>query len=487
MRGRSIPCLHPYMQGEEYMKAQTKAVVASIVVVALALSAISGVTYSWFSDSETSDITVTTGKVDVKMEVSDPNNISGISGSASVGDYNNGKIPISIVNASPGYAVQFTLTLKNESSINIKWILNLLEDSSVSEYVYCKKVDTSSVKFGEWSSVVTPDVKNLGSITVEIGIPESVGNEFQDKEVKLSIELKAYQANAIDSDGIYVYTPDQLIQVANGLVSDQSNYKGKTITIMNDLDMSGKVWPTIILNNNVETLTIKGMNDSITINNLKIDGSGNAGFIASTGSMKKLVIENLTFNNTNVDVADNGTNGIGAIIGYAGTSEVITISDCHVVNSKINGGHWAGGFVGYAAGYSSQNNGPVFEELTISDCSVLNSKVISPGSAGGIIGHATGDSWTNTTISKCIVNDNEITSTGSSNNKAGSVMGTVGAGKTEFGKDGGTFVNDMTISNNIVKSNNEDNNDYIYGRQGTAGGVLKIDGIAQTFPPGRAA
>lgn len=50
------------------MKAQTKALVASLVVIALALSAVSGITYSWFSDSEQADITVTTGKIELNFE-----------------------------------------------------------------------------------------------------------------------------------------------------------------------------------------------------------------------------------------------------------------------------------------------------------------------------------------------------------------------------------------------------------------------------------
>ena len=40
------------------MKAQTKALLASIVVIALALTAVSGVTYSWFSDTEKAEIGV---------------------------------------------------------------------------------------------------------------------------------------------------------------------------------------------------------------------------------------------------------------------------------------------------------------------------------------------------------------------------------------------------------------------------------------------
>ena len=49
------------------MKAQTKAILASLVVIAVALSAVSGVTYSWWSDSENTDITVGTGNLDVDV------------------------------------------------------------------------------------------------------------------------------------------------------------------------------------------------------------------------------------------------------------------------------------------------------------------------------------------------------------------------------------------------------------------------------------
>ena len=47
------------------MKAQTKALVASVVVIALALTAVSGITYSWFSDTENANISINTGSLDV--------------------------------------------------------------------------------------------------------------------------------------------------------------------------------------------------------------------------------------------------------------------------------------------------------------------------------------------------------------------------------------------------------------------------------------
>ena len=50
------------------MKTQTKAIIASAVVIVLALSAVAGVTYSWFSDTENFKFDVKTGQIDMKFE-----------------------------------------------------------------------------------------------------------------------------------------------------------------------------------------------------------------------------------------------------------------------------------------------------------------------------------------------------------------------------------------------------------------------------------
>ena len=53
------------------MRAETKAIIASVLVIALALTAVSGVTYSWWSDSESAEITISTGKMDLKISEND--------------------------------------------------------------------------------------------------------------------------------------------------------------------------------------------------------------------------------------------------------------------------------------------------------------------------------------------------------------------------------------------------------------------------------
>lgn len=281
---------------------------------------------------------------------------------------------------------------------------------------------------------------------------------------------------------VYIMTVDELIEVANGLSTNQSSYKDKTIVLMNNLDMTGKGWPYIKLDNAVGSLKFIGYGDGVTISNLNLSSTTSdndtscVGFIAYTGSMKSLSLEKITLKGLDTGkVDDSNTNAVGAFIGYAGTSENITISHCNVIGSNISGGHWTGGFVGYAAGYSIQNNGPVFEVLTIDNCTISNSTVTSPGSAGGIIGHATGDAWTRDEIKGCTVNGCTITSTGNNDNKAGSLMGTVGAGMSIYGKDGGVFVESCNVIGCTVESNST-TIDRIYGRQGTTGGVLCVDG-----------
>ncbi len=53
------------------MRAQTKAIIASVLVIALALTAVSGVTYSWWSDSESAEITISTGKMELSISEND--------------------------------------------------------------------------------------------------------------------------------------------------------------------------------------------------------------------------------------------------------------------------------------------------------------------------------------------------------------------------------------------------------------------------------
>lgn len=227
---------------------------------------------------------------------------------------------------------------------------------------------------------------------------------------------------------------------------------------------------------------------------LTINGNGhtivglNAPLVANTWAGKSnCIIKGLTLENANIVVDENDANGnvgVGAFIGQPCASQIITLENCNLVNSTVKGGHWAGGLIGVSGGYNG-TDGPVFENVTIKNCSVTDSTIESKGSVGAIIGHAAWDNATRVDITGCTVTGNTVKSTGSSNDKAGSLMGTVGcAGSNQVNSalkphaEPGVFVTNCTVNDNTVTSNTTTITE-VYGRQGSTGGKLVVDGVTK--------
>ena len=248
-----------------------------------------------------------------------------------------------------------------------------------------------------------------------------------------------------------------------------------TVTILKDVNLTGVTWtPVRVSEPGYPEVTVEGNYKTITgLTDMLFSGTwaGNSGLI-----IKNLTIANSTIVNDKDEAK--GNVGVGAFIGFPQASATITLENCHLKNSSVEGGHWTGGLIGYAAGYAGPD-GPVFMNLTIKGCSVTGSTITGKGSAGGVIGHGSGNGWTNVVIEGTTVSGNTITSTGSSNNKAGAVMGTIGAAgqpTTANGvtKTGGASVS-ATVANNTVTSNGTAIT-TIYGRQGTPTGLLYVAG-----------
>ena len=292
------------------------------------------------------------------------------------------------------------------------------------------------------------------------------------EEDKPSTELVAIAEGIVQDPATETY----YISTANGLSYASQNLfaKGGSFVLSADVDMAGAtvvggraandlVWNLVHLDHQ-SPFVFDGGNH--TIKNLP------GMFIKSTW-VNNVTIKNLTLETPNVAYNVNDepnssgqkTDGVGAFIGYTEASETITLENCHVKGGKIEGGHWTGGLVGYAAGYSG--NGAVFETLTIKDCSVKNATVTGKGSCGAIMGHATGSNYTKVDMENIAVSSNTISSTGTDNNKAGSVMGTVGAGTVS--------IEGYEVSGNRVESNKKANA-KLWGRQGSATGELTLDG-----------
>lgn len=138
------------------MKAQSKAILASLVVIALALTAVSGVTYSWFSDFEQNDIDVSTAIVDMDVEFGTPTSSSNYTEIRMISD---GKYSIS------GMAANFTGTIPVNSIVN-----NSNIDTVFRQAVNITITETSNLTQHDLSNILVNSVslENMG-ITVGSG------------------------------------------------------------------------------------------------------------------------------------------------------------------------------------------------------------------------------------------------------------------------------------------------------------------------------
>lgn len=246
------------------------------------------------------------------------------------------------------------------------------------------------------------------------------------------------------------------------------------IELSEDINLRGYDWtPVFVDSDNQVTVngnghTIYGLNDML--------------FSGTWAGKSKLIIKDLTIADSNIVHDPNDATkdiGVGAFVGWPQASAQVVLENCSLVNSTVKGGHWTGGLVGIAAGYSG-TDGPVFEQLDIINCTVKGSTVTGKGSCGAVIGHATASDWTLVNISGAVIEDNTVASTGFAFTRAGSVIGTVGVAGLEttvngITHTGGTYVTALTVSGNTVTSNGASSS-RIYGRRGNSSGKLYLDG-----------
>lgn len=104
------------------MNTQLKAVVASAVVIALCLAAVGGVTYSWFSDTESSDISIDTARIDIESEFTYAEKVSGPGQFSVTPSTTSPDTSLIVSNLAANCQVNLTLTTTYGTSNNVNTI-----------------------------------------------------------------------------------------------------------------------------------------------------------------------------------------------------------------------------------------------------------------------------------------------------------------------------------------------------------------------------
>ena len=194
----------------------------------------------------------------------------------------------------------------------------------------------------------------------------------------------------VDGQTVRIYTAEGLRAWAASITDKHEDYNGFTVSIENDIDLSGPKWTSIIGLGG--TITIDGNNH--TISNMQINEQGNGesgntylGFIGDIAYGTRLTIKNITFENAHVQDpgGDSQYSWAAVVVGHGPMdcfynfdkvnkrwttpcdNATCTFKNITVKNSVVTGGHNSAAILGYA---SSTEEGHLFE-----NCQVLNTFV----------------------------------------------------------------------------------------------------------------
>lgn len=195
------------------MKTKTTAVVASLVIIALASSAIIGATYSWFEDEDKVTALFSPGKVSIDAEITDlkaknydsnligPNDEGKIklpSGAevsmttASTTDA--AAISIKFDKAAPGDSVTFKMTITNKSDIKTVWTACATGGDVKADG---KNVFDVSIKCG---NADVSGYKEFGTGSVDVIVTITINTEITSMppSSEITITAKATQPAAVN-------------------------------------------------------------------------------------------------------------------------------------------------------------------------------------------------------------------------------------------------------------------------------------------------
>ena len=234
------------------MKTEYKAVIASVVVIALCLCAVGGVTYSWFSDTDQAEIDISTAKVDVDLTI---NTIAPESGSLGKAAIDSGNISIS--NMAPGDAFSGTYNIDNNSTIRIAYRLYLSIDETTYDSLSTDFKQSLSISADNNSAVPISDATKIGSnyIVVFVDWTElAAGADRTNRELQISLSgnltnqtttnlsmailIEAYQSNADIINGVTgtVSSGNNEFTVSNPSSDDSSVFSTATISFESNSD-----------------------------------------------------------------------------------------------------------------------------------------------------------------------------------------------------------------------------------------------------------
>ena len=372
-----------------------KALLSSVLVIALCLCLIAGSTFALFTSQSKVNIAVTSGKVDVvasveafklySVEAKEDGTIVDENGGKyeyverTDGKFINGGTAvldgsvITLDKVTPGDKISFGIDAANESNVAIKcrYIIQCAGDEALMKglLVYINGVAYPALKSytSAWTALeVGKSITDEKNIEIVVELPIKAGNEYQEKTTSINVLVEAVQGNAdvvIDGDATVELFGGKAVADADGLVATLES--GENVLLKNDVKidpagMSNAYGTTGInvkngqtIDGGGHTLDIKGAGGTWDsginttgglIKNLTVTGSFRGIFINHNSThSEKVVLENVIIDGTTYTIScDQGTNqGLEAINStFNGwTSYAETLGEAKFVNCNFGKGN----------------------------------------------------------------------------------------------------------------------------------------------------
>lgn len=395
------------------MKKKTQVIASALTTIALCLSLAIGGTFALFTSESQVAVNIVTGTVNVTANadeesltlysptsINSDGTINNATNAATTTAFANGGTAtleggeITLDRMTAGDKATFDIVIHNGSNVKVKYrtVIKVTEDTglfsgltiTVSGVAY-----NGATTYSQWANADSADI----TVPVAVELPANAGNAYQNKSCKISYSVEAVQGNVApeipETNVVYIYTATDLRLFAAS-VNNGNTYEGKTVKLMNNVDLAGVAWTPIGTTTNYFKGTFDG--NGKTISNLTVSGNNdNAGLF---GHSDGGTFTNFTIYNANVSGKDRVAAAVANM--FRGTANKITVT-----NSTIVGGHYVAGITGYSYG-------------TVTDCTVSSTTVTAVpylvGSSydngdkvGGIIGWSASCTLTGNNVSNVTV------------------------------------------------------------------------------------
>ena len=329
------------------MKMKKKALISSILTIALCFSLIAGSTFALFTSESQTNIAATSATVDVKavvlentletysFDVAQAPGMFELGGTATFDADSN----LTLTNMVPGDKVIFDIQVTNNSNVDVKYRVKWVVDGVLAEALDATAngaaiVDNTSA-WALWEIPAT-DADKVQDIEVIIELPAEVGNDYQDKAAEITFIVEAIQGNA---EVVDVATVDDLkTAMANATAAG----KELEVTLMNDITLTESLAVTTdtVIDANGKTITAStGSAEGSRVFNVNNDGFDvdftlkNATVVNASGWTERFISYNDSGKLTVENVTINGGFNYAVNLPSSSNNADVLVKDCDITSS----------------------------------------------------------------------------------------------------------------------------------------------------------